>query len=712
MIPWRKLGAEFTRVSPSLLKSSQARCFSAFSRQAGQLSRSATVASRQPLAQGQLIPKWTPFHSSRAATFRRSWSSQRFFHRLFFRSDKAVYSKDKTDELLSEQRHESTEHAGIMKNMIKYLWPKNNRSAKIRVVVALTLLVLSKLLNIQVPFYFKQIIDDMNIDWTNQLGIVGTSVGVLIFAYGAGRFGAVLFGELRNAIFATVAQKAIRQVANNTFEHLLKLDLGFHLARQTGGLTRAIERGTKGISYVLQSMVFHIIPLTLEISLVSGVLTYNYGWKFATVTLLTMAAYSYFTIKTTAWRSQFRRDANAADNKAANVALDSLINFESVKYFNNEKFQANKYNLALMDYEKSSIKIATSLAYLNSGQNFIFSAALTAIMWMACQGVAAGSLSVGDLVLVNQIVFQLSVPLNFLGSVYRDLKQALLDMETLFKLQNVNVTVKEAPDAKPFIYKKGEIKFENVTFGYHKDRPILKNASFVIPSMSKTAIVGPSGSGKSTILRLLFRFYDVQEGRILVDGQDIKHVTVNSLRQAIGVVPQDTPLFNDTIRNNIHYGRLAATEEEVDEVTKKAQLQHLIDSLPEGFDTRVGERGLMISGGEKQRLAVSRVLLKKSPIVFLDEATSALDTETEQSLLRSIKGLLKDTGATSVFIAHRLKTVSDADKIIVLKGGSVAEEGTHNSLMSNPSSLYHSMWEAQDHHEVEEVEETTGKESS
>lgn len=702
MIPWKRLGAELTRSHPSFLKSWHGRGFSSFSKQAVQLSQS---ASRQSLIQGQLIPTWAPFHSSRVVSFRRSWSSGRSFHRLFFRSDKSVYSKDKTDELLSEQRHESTEHSGIMKNMIKYLWPKNNRSAKIRVVVALTLLVLSKLLNIQVPFYFKQIIDDMNIDWTNQLGIVGTTVGVLIFAYGAGRFGAVLFGELRNAIFATVAQKAIRQVANNTFEHLLRLDLGFHLARQTGGLTRAIERGTKGISYVLQSMVFHIIPLTLEISLVSGVLTYNYGWKFATVTLLTMAAYSYFTIKTTAWRSQFRRDANAADNKAANVALDSLINFESVKYFNNEKFQADKYNLALMDYEKSSIKIATSLAYLNSGQNFIFSAALTAIMWMACQGVAAGSLSVGDLVLVNQIVFQLSVPLNFLGSVYRDLKQALLDMETLFKLQNVNVTVKEAPDAKPFIYKKGEIKFENVTFGYHKDRPILKNASFVIPSMSKTAVVGPSGSGKSTILRLLFRFYDVQEGRILVDGQDIKHVTVNSLRQAIGVVPQDTPLFNDTIRNNIHYGRLAATEEEVDEVTKKAQLQHLIDSLPEGFETKVGERGLMISGGEKQRLAVARVLLKKSPIVFLDEATSALDTETEQSLLRSIKGLLKDTGATSVFIAHRLKTVSDADKIIVLKGGSVAEEGTHSSLMNDPSSLYHSMWEAQDHHEVEQIEE-------
>lgn len=350
--------------------------------------------------------------------------------------------------------------------------------------------------------------------------------------------------------------------------------------------------------------------------MVCGILSYNYGVNFALITLGTMAAYSFFTIKTTTWRSKFRRQANAADNKASTVALDSLINFESVKYFNNEAYQAKKYDNALAQYEKSSIQVQQSLAYLNAGQNFIFSSALTAMMYLACAGVADGSLTVGDLVLVNQLVFQLSVPLNFLGSVYRDLKQALLDMEALFKLQEVNVSIKEKPNAKPLDFKGGEIKFENVSFGYHPDRLILKNASFTIPAGHKIAIVGPSGSGKSTILRLLFRFYDISEGKITIDGQDIRDVTLESLRKAIGVVPQDTP-FNDSIRNNIRYGRLEASDEEVEHVTSRAHLHQLIDSLPEGYETRVGERGLMISGGEKQRLAISRVLLKIHLLYFL-----------------------------------------------------------------------------------------------
>jgi ABC transporter ATM len=587
-------------------------------------------------------------------------------------------------------------HEAILLNLAKYLWPKDNMWAKVRVVTALSLLVSSKVLNVWVPFYFKEIIDAMNVDWTTQVGTAGTVVGALIIGYGGARFGAVLFGELRNAIFASVAQKAIRQVATNTFAHLLNLDLGFHLARQTGAMTRAIERGTKGISYVLTSMVFHIIPLTLEIGLVSAILTYNYGLSFAAMAVSTMALYTFFTIKTTSWRSQFRRDANKADNRAANVALDSLINFESVKYFNNEPFQVAKYESALKDYEKSSIKIATSLAFLNSGQNLIFSSALTAIMYMACQGVATGGLTVGDLVLVNQLVFQLSVPLNFLGSVYRDLKQALWDMEALFKLQDVNTNVKEVANAKQYQFKGGEIRFENVTFGYHPDRPILNNASFTIPAGGKIAVVGPSGSGKSTILRLAFRFYDVQSGRILIDGQDVRDLSLESLRKALGVVPQDTPLFNDTIRNNIHYGRLSATNDEVEEVAQKAELTRLIHALPEGFETQVGERGLMISGGEKQRLAISRVLLKGSPIVFFDEATSALDTETERALLSTLHKNLSNVRATSISIAHRLRTVADADKIIVLNKGSVAEEGTHSELLQDPESLYSQMWLAQE----------------
>lgn len=637
-----------------------------------------------------------PFGSSNRAY---NIHPSRFIHttpRLASDSPKSSVKQDAKKTEKDEDREGEEMHTTILRNLFKYLWPKNSRSFKVRVVVALSLLILAKVLNVQVPFMFKGIIDDMNIDWTGQAGTVTTLIGATVLAYGFARFGAVLFGELRNAIFATVAQSAIRQVALGTFQHLLRLDLGFHLTRQTGAITRAIERGTKGISYVLTSMVFHIIPITLEISMVCGILSYNYGVNFALITLGTMAAYSFFTIKTTTWRSKFRRQANAADNKASTVALDSLINFESVKYFNNEAYQAKKYDNALAQYEKSSIQVQQSLAYLNAGQNFIFSSALTAMMYLACAGVADGSLTVGDLVLVNQLVFQLSVPLNFLGSVYRDLKQALLDMEALFKLQEVNVSIKEKPNAKPLDFKGGEIKFENVSFGYHPDRLILKNASFTIPAGHKIAIVGPSGSGKSTILRLLFRFYDISEGKITIDGQDIRDVTLESLRKAIGVVPQDTPLFNDSIRNNIRYGRLEASDEEVEHVTSRAHLHQLIDSLPEGYETRVGERGLMISGGEKQRLAISRVLLKNSPIIFFDEATSALDTETEKVLLQNVHSIIKDQKLTSVFIAHRLRTVADTDKIIVLRNGSVLEEGSHTALLQDKNSFYSTLWESQE----------------
>lgn len=632
-------------------------------------------------------------HSSRISQFKSTFSRAKD-------ADKTAATKGSSSE-----QGETKFHQAILKSMIKYIWPRTAWGVKARVVIALSLLVGAKVLNVQVPFIFKDIIDEMNIDWTSQLGTATTLVGATIVAYGAARFGAVLFGELRNAIFASVAQQAIRNVALNTFNHLLRLDLGYHLSRQTGGITRAIDRGTKGISYVLTSMVFHLIPITLEISLVCGILSYNYGINFAAVTLITMLTYSIFTIQTTSWRAKFRRTANKADNSAATVALDSLINFEAVKYFNNEKFQAAKYDKALATYEDSMIKVQKSLAFLNSGQNFIFSSALTAMMYMACNGVSNGSLTVGDLVLVNQLVFQLSVPLNFLGSVYRDLKQALLDMENLFQLQEVKVKIQDIPGAKPLDFKGGEIKFENVTFGYHPTRKILKNATFTIPAGNKVAIVGPSGSGKSTILRLLFRFYDVEEGRILVDGQDIKTMSLESLRRTIGVVPQDTPLFNDTIRNNIRYGRLDATDAEVEEVTKKARLDTLVSQLPEGYETKVGERGLMISGGEKQRLAISRVLLKKSPIIFFDEATSALDTETERILLQNIYSLIQGQKSTSVFIAHRLRTVAETDKIIVLKDGSVLEEGSHTELLSDSSSFYYKLWQSQEHLTLAEEED-------
>ncbi|KAK6196944.1 hypothetical protein LQW54_011029 [Pestalotiopsis sp. IQ-011] len=584
----------------------------------------------------------------------------------------------------------------IIKEMAHYLWPKDSLSTKLRVGIAVSLLVGAKVLNVQVPFYFKNIVDAMNLDVGAMGGNTAMIAGSMIVAYGATRIGATIFQELRNAVFASVAQKAIRKVAANVFDHLLRLDLNFHLTKQTGGLTRAIDRGTKGISFLLTSMVFHILPTALEISMVCGILTYQYGWQFAAITALTMTAYTAFTIWTTAWRTKFRRQANAADNKASTIAVDSLINYEAVKYFNNEKFEVARYDKALLGYEQSSIKVATSLAFLNSGQNIIFSSALTAMMYLAANGVASGSLTVGDLVMVNQLVFQLSVPLNFLGSVYRELRQSLLDMETLFNLQKVNVSIKELPDAKPLqLVKGGEIKFDNVSFGYLKDRPILKNLNLTIPAGKKVAVVGPSGCGKSTLLRLLFRFYDVDSGRILIDDQEVKSVTVDSLRQSIGVVPQDTPLFNDTVGHNIKYGNMAGSESEIIAAARRARIHDIIASWPEGYDTKVGERGMMISGGEKQRLAVSRLLLKDPPLLFFDEATSALDTHTEQTLMQNINSILKEKARTSVFVAHRLRTIYDADLIIVLREGNVAEMGTHKELIDR-GGLYSELWSAQE----------------
>ncbi|KAE9979413.1 Iron-sulfur clusters transporter atm1, mitochondrial [Venturia inaequalis] len=580
--------------------------------------------------------------------------------------------KPKQDILLAEENVSTAQQRkadwAILKEMTAYLWPKNDLNTRVRV------------LNVQIPFYFKSIVDNMNIDFLATSGTAWTVVGSLVLAYGATRIGATVFQELRNAIFATVAQKAIRRVACSVYEHLLRLDLNFHLTRQTGGLTRAIDRGTK------DDAIWKMLMSSQ---------TYQYGAKFAAITAATMVTYTAFTILTTSWRTKFRKQANAADNKAATAAVDSLINYEAVKYFNNEKYEVARYDKALQQYEKASIKVATSLAYLNSGQNLIFSTALTGMMYLACDGVANGSLTVGDLVMINQLVFQLSVPLNFLGSVYRELRQSLLDMETLFNLQKVNVSIKELPNAKPLALSQGgEIKFENVTFGY-RDRPILHNLSLTIPAGKKVAIVGPSGSGKSTILRLLFRSYDSQSGTITIDGQNIQDVTIDSLRRAIGVVPQDTPLFNASIGHNIRYGRLNATDEEVQAAAERAKVHDIVNSWPDKYETMVGERGMMISGGEKQRLAVSRLILKDPPFLFFDEATSSLDTQTESALLSNINSILKEKKRTSVFIAHRLRTIYDSDLIIVLKDGHVAEQGTHEQLV-NRGGVYSELWSAQE----------------
>ncbi|KZT00956.1 P-loop containing nucleoside triphosphate hydrolase protein [Laetiporus sulphureus 93-53] len=607
------------------------------------------------------------------------------------------------DISLAEQRRKDW---SIVKRLAENIWPKNDWSTRGRVLVGFGLLISGKLLNVQVPLIFKQIIDSLNVDIA-----AGTTVwivaGSLILGYGAARIGATLFGEMLNAVFASVGQRAVRKVARQTFEHLLNLDLKFHLARQTGGLTRAIDRGTKGITFILSAIIFRIVPTALEISLVCGILSYNYGWNFAAITVATMAAYTWFTVRTTAWRTRFRREANAADNRAATVAVDSLINYEAVKHFNNEKYEIAQYDKHLSAYEKASIKIATSLAYLNSGQNVIFSSALTLMMFLAAQGVINGTMTVGDLVMINQLVFQLSLPLNFLGTIYREMRQSLLDMEVLFNLVTSNQPPKDKVGAKPLQLRGGSIRFENVNFAYHPERPIFHNISFTIPAGKKVALVGPSGCGKSTVFRLIFRFYEPSSGRIYVDDQDISELQLVSLRKAIGVVPQDTPLFHSDVLENVRYGRLDATDAEVAEAAKKAHVHEAILRLPEGYKTKVGERGLMISGGEKQRLAVARVLLKDPPILFFDEATSALDAHSEAELMKNVNALLQEKSRTSIFIAHRLRTVVEADLIIVLKDGQVAEQGTHDELMRK-GGIYYSMWMEQayreQHEETEEAE--------
>jgi ATP-binding cassette, subfamily B, heavy metal transporter len=581
-----------------------------------------------------------------------------------------------------------TGEAGTLRSLLPYLWPSNSIEMRVRVVVAMACLTVAKLANVYVPILYKRAIDALG----GEAGLaVALPVG-LILAYGLARVLSLAFAELRDAVFAKVAQRAIRSVALNVFRHLHKLALRFHLERQTGGLSRSIERGTRGIQTLLTFMLFNILPTLLEILLVCGILWGLFNIWFALVTFVTVVGYVAFTMWVTEWRLRFRREMNEMDNRANTKAIDSLLNYETVKYFGNEEHEARRYDGALKSYESAAVRSQSSLSVLNIGQAVIISVGLTLVMYMAGRGIVTGAMTVGDFVLVNTYLLQLYQPLNFFGFVYREIKQSLADMEKMFDLMGVGREVEDAPGAQPLRIEGASVGFEDVSFGYDPRRPILKGVSFRVPSGHTVAIVGPSGAGKSTISRLLFRFYDVGGGRITIDGQDIREVTQASLRAAIGIVPQDTVLFNDTIYYNIAYGRPEASPAEVEEAARLAHIHDFIMGLPDGYQTTVGERGLKLSGGEKQRVAIARTILKRPDILLFDEATSALDTHTEREIQANLREVSR--GRTTLVIAHRLSTVIDADEIIVLDQGRIAERGRHAELLAE-GGRYAEMWARQ-----------------
>ena len=568
-----------------------------------------------------------------------------------------------------------------------HLWPRS-LELRGRVVLALALLVGAKLTNVYVPLFYKQAVDIL----TGEAGAaIALPIGLLV-AYGVARLFAVAFGELRDAVFAKVAQRAMRTSALKAFEHLHALSLRFHLDRQTGGLSRVIERGVSGIEFLLNFMIFNIVPTLLEILMVCGILWGLFDWRFAAVTAVTIFGYIAFSLLVTEWRIKFRREMNERDTEANTKAIDSLLNFETVKYFGNEAHESRRYDGALKQYERAAIRSKVSLAMLNIGQAGIIAIGLVVINAMAALGVIAGTMTVGDFVLVNAYLIQLYMPLNFLGFVYRQIRQSLTDMDAMFGLLKVEREVADKPGAPALAVSGGEVTFDHVNFAYDERRPILKDVGFTVPPGRKVAIVGPSGAGKSTVSRILFRFYDVTEGAVRIDGQDIREVSQQSLRAAIGIVPQDTVLFNDTIYYNIAYGRPEATPAEIEEAARMARIHDFVMSTPDGYQTRVGERGLKLSGGEKQRVAIARTILKQPAILLFDEATSALDTHTEQEIQKSLDEV--SANRTTLVIAHRLSTVVGADEIIVLDQGRIVERGRHAELLAS-GGAYAAMWQRQ-----------------
>jgi len=570
--------------------------------------------------------------------------------------------------------------------IISGLWPYL-AEFRGRVALSLALLVLAKLATVATPIALKYIVDYL--DQNRGADMLLWIPVILVVAYGALRFGATLFNELRDAVFARVAERAMRRVSLRVFEHLHQRELAFHLDRKTGGLARDIERGTNGISFLLRFTLFNIVPTLLEILMVAGILFVVFNVSYVLAILVAVVVYVVFSIKITEWRTKFVREANARDNQSNSRAIDSLLNYETVKYFNNERYEAEVYDRDLDDWEQARLKNRLSLAALNSGQALIIGLAMIVIMAMAVREVASGEITLGDFTMINAYLLQLFIPLNALGFVYREIRQALVNVERLFKLLADKPAIEDAPDATELAVNRGEVQFDHIHFAYRPDRPILKDVNFSIPSGHKIAVVGASGAGKSTLARLLFRFYDVDQGAIRIDGQDIRQVTQDSLRSAIGVVPQDTVLFNDTLYQNLAYGRPEATEEEVYRAARMAHLEDFIHSLPEGYETKVGERGLKLSGGEKQRVAIARVILKNPPLLILDEATSSLDSLSEQAILTALKEVSQRR--TTLVIAHRLSTVMDADSILVMEGGKIVESGHHQDLLAR-NGHYARLW--------------------
>ena len=606
----------------------------------------------------------------------------------------------------SSRSIEQTTLIGTLVHLWPYIWPSDRADLKMRVVWSMVLLLLAKLATLAVPFTFKWAIDALTgantapVQASNwQLWLIASPL-IMTLSYGGLRVLMAVLTQWRDGIFARVAMHAVRKLAYVTFVHMHELSLRFHLERKTGGLTRVLERGRAGIEVIVRMVILQLAPTIVEVSLLMAVLLWQFDWRYVLATLITVVVFMYYTYLATEWRIEIRRRMNDSDTEANTKAVDSLLNYETVKYFGAEEREAQRYDRSMERYERASVKTYTSLAILNTGQAIIFTAGLTAIMVMCAAGVRNGTHTVGDFVLVNAMMIQLYQPLNFMGMVYREIKQAIIDIEKMFNVLARNPEIKDVPGARPLIVTSGNLRFEDVRFSYDPERPILKGLSFEVPAGKTVAIVGPSGAGKSTISRLMFRLYDVSSGRILIDGQDIRNVTQSSLRASIGMVPQDTVLFNDTIRYNIRYGRWDATDAEVEQAAQLAQIDGFIKMSPKGYETQVGERGLKLSGGEKQRVAIARTVLKGPPILVLDEATSALDSHTEREIQDALERVSRNR--TSVVIAHRLSTIVGADEIIVLDQGHIVERGTHSGLLAS-GGLYASMWNRQ--REAEEARE-------